>query len=162
VDISQTFVKRAMGVPGDRIHLEDKVLFLNGKALDEPYVYHKTGYIDSYRDNFPNDAGMQAYDSAHDMLANHIHDGEVVVPPNCYFAMGDNRDSSSDSRYWGFVPRDNIIGKPLIIYWSYEASTEDLSSPGLSLKHIVDLLEHFPTKTRWKRTFRLIRGYPVK
>jgi signal peptidase I len=162
VDISQTFVKRAMGVPGDRLHLENKVLFLNGKALAEPYVYHKTGYIDSYRDNFPNDPGMQAYDSAHDMLANHIHDGEVVVPPNCYFAMGDNRDSSLDSRYWGFVPRDNIIGKPLIVYWSYDASTEDLSSPGLSVKHIVDLLEHFPTKTRWKRTWRLIRGYPVK
>jgi signal peptidase I len=162
MDISQTFVKRAMGVPGDRIHLEDKMLFLNGKAVDEPYVYHKTEYIDSYRDNFPNDPNVPVSDSAHDMLANHVHQGDVVVPPNCYFAMGDNRDSSLDSRYWGFVPRDNIIGKPLIIYWSYEASTEDLSSPGLSVKHLVDLLEHFPTKTRWKRTFRLIRGYPVK
>jgi signal peptidase I len=76
--------------------------------------------------------------------------------------MGDNRDSSLDSRYWGFVPRDNIIGKPLIIYWSYDASTEDLSSPGLTVKHVADLMEHFPSKTRWKRTFKLIRGYPVK
>jgi signal peptidase I len=162
VDISETFVKRAMGVPGDRIHLENKRLFLNGKALDEPYVYHKTEYIDSYRDNFPNDPNVPVSDGAHDMLANHVHGADVVVPPNCYFAMGDNRDSSLDSRYWGFVPRDNIIGKPLIVYWSYEASTEDLSSPGFTVRHIVDLLEHFPTKTRWKRTFRLIRGYPVQ
>jgi len=162
VDISQTFVKRCMGVPGDRIHLEDKTLFLNGKALNEPYVYHGTEYIDSYRDNFPNDPDVPVSEGAHDMLANHVHGGDVVVPPNCYFAMGDNRDSSLDSRYWGFVPRDNIIGKPLIIYWSYDASTEDLSSPGLTVHHLLDLFEHFPAKTRWKRTLRLIRGYPVK
>jgi signal peptidase I len=162
VDISQTFVKRAMGVPGDRIHMQDKVLYLNGKALEEPYVYHGTEYIDSYRDNFPNDPDVPVAEGAHDMLANHVQGGDVVVPPNCYFAMGDNRDSSLDSRYWGFVPRDNIIGKPLIIYWSYDASTEDLSSPGLTVKHVADLMEHFPSKTRWKRTFKLIRGYPVK
>ncbi len=162
VDISQTFVKRAMGVPGDHLHLQDKALFLNGKALNEPYAYHKTEYIDSYRDNFPNDPNVPVSEGAHDMLANHVQGGDVVVPPNCYFAMGDNRDSSLDSRYWGFVPRDNIIGKPLIVYWSYDASTEDLSSPGLTLNHMVDLIEHFPTKTRWKRTFRLIHGYPVK
>ena len=151
-----------MGVPGDHLHLQDKALFLNGKALNEPYAYHKTEYIDSYRDNFPNDPNVPVSEGAHDMLANHVQGGDVVVPPNCYFAMGDNRDSSLDSRYWGFVPRDNIIGKPLIVYWSYDASTEDLSSPGLTLNHMVDLIEHFPTKTRWKRTFRLIHGYPVK
>jgi signal peptidase I len=86
----------------------------------------------------------------------------VVVPPGYYFAMGDNRDSSLDSRYWGFVPRENIIGKPLVIYWSYDASTEALADPAiLNWSHILDMIEHFPTKTRWNRTLRLVHGYPL-
>jgi signal peptidase I len=90
-----------------------------------------------------------------------VVNGEVVVPPDSYFAMGDNRDISLDSRYWGFVPRDNIIGKPLIIYWSYDAPTEDLSNPTISINHLVDLMEHFFTKTRWGRTFKLVHGVNV-
>ena len=85
----------------------------------------------------------------------------MVVPPGSYFAMGDNRDSSLDSRYWGFVPRENIIGKPLIIYWSYDAPTEALASPAIGLDHIMDLILHFFTKTRWSRTFQLIRGVKI-
>jgi len=162
VDISQTFVKRCIGVPGDHIRLSNKQLILNGRPVNEPYVYHKTEYIDSYRDNFPGEPNVHVVDSAQDMLTNHIQNGEVVVPPGSYFAMGDNRDSSLDSRYWGFVPRDNIIGKPLIIYWSYDAPTEALSRPLMSIEHLVDLVQHFPTKTRWRRTFQLIRGYPLK
>jgi len=96
------------------------------------------------------------------MLQNHVQNGEVVVPAGFVFAMGDNRDSSLDSRYWGFVPRDNIIGKPLIIYWSYDAPTEALANPSIGIDHIIDLVQHFPTKTRWRRTFRLIHGYPLK
>jgi signal peptidase I len=86
----------------------------------------------------------------------------VVVPAQMYFAMGDNRDNSSDSRYWGFVPRDNIIGKPFLIYWSYRASTEDLTGESVSslFTHAVDLGEHFFTRTRWERTFKLVRGVP--
>ena len=160
-DISQTFVKRAIGVPGDRIHLENKRLFLNGNPALEPYVYHKTGYIDTYRDNFPDDPIVPVSEGAHEMLANHLVNGEVVVPPGCYFAMGDNRDSSLDSRYWGFVPRENIIGKPLLVYWSYDASTEDLTSTGIGLRHMLDVLVHFPTKTRWKRTMNLVHGYSL-
>ena len=76
--------------------------------------------------------------------------------------MGDNRDSSLDSRYWGFVPRENIIGKPLIIYWSYDAPTEQLASPNIGLDHIFDVALHFFSKTRWKRTFNLIHGYDVE
>jgi signal peptidase I len=162
VDIQQTFVKRCIGVPGDRIRLLNKQLVLNGKAVFEPYVYHKTEYIDSYRDNFPGEPNVHVAEAAQDMLLNHVQNGEVVVPPDCYFAMGDNRDSSLDSRYWGFVPRGNIIGKPLIIYWSYDAPTDALSNPALTWDHILDLAEHFPTKTRWSRTFRLIHGYPLK
>ena len=162
VDIQQTFVKRCIGVPGDRIRLVNKQLILNGRPVNEPYVYHKTEYIDSYRDNFPSDPNVHVADFAQDMLMNHVQSGEVVVPPGSYFAMGDNRDSSLDSRYWGFVPRANIIGKPLIIYWSYDAPTEALSRPLMSIDHLLDLVQHFPTKTRWLRTFRLIHGYPLK
>ena len=164
VDIQQTFVKRAIGIPGDHIRLVNKQLILNGKPVFEPYVYHKTEYIDSYRDNFPSDPNVHVADSALDMLQNHVQreSGDVVVPAGSIFAMGDNRDSSLDSRYWGFVPRDNIIGKPLIIYWSYDAPTEALANPTIGIDHIIDLVQHFPTKTRWRRTFRLIHGYPLK
>jgi len=161
VDITQTFVKRCIGVPGDRIRLSDKNLILNGKAVNEPYVFHGAEYYDPYRDDFPI-ADIPMHSPASDMLDNHVVNGEVVVPPGFYFAMGDNRDSSSDSRYWGFVPRANIIGKPLIIYWSYDATTDDLTSAAISPKHLLDLLEHFPTKTRWSRTLRLIHAYPLK
>jgi len=162
VDIRQTFVKRAIGVPGDHIRLVDKNLILNGNKVNEPYVYHKTEYMDTYRDNFPGEPNVHVAESAMDMLMNHVQGGEVVVPPGFIFAMGDNRDSSLDSRYWGFVPRENIIGKPLIIYWSYDAPTEALADPSISITHIVDLVMHFPTKTRWGRTFNLIHGYPLK
>ncbi|HUO27657.1 MAG TPA: signal peptidase I [Bryobacteraceae bacterium] len=161
VDIHQTFVKRCMGVPGDHIKLVNKEVYLNGKKLVEPYVVHKTDYIESYRDNFPSEPNVHLYDQGQDMLEHHVVNGEVVVPPGDYFAMGDNRDSSLDSRYWGFVPRENIIGKPLIIYWSYDAPTEALSNPTIGVDHLVDLMEHFFTKTRWSRTFRLIHGVNV-
>jgi signal peptidase I len=161
VDIRQTFVKRAIGVPGDRIKLVNKRLYLNGHPVDEPYAVHNTEYIDSYRDNFPSEPNVHVSDGAIEMLVNHVKNGEVVVPPGCVFAMGDNRDSSLDSRYWGFVPRANIIGKPLIIYWSYDAPTDQLADPSISITHLIDLATHFPTKTRWKRTFNLIHGYPL-
>ena len=161
VDISQTFVKRAIGIPGDHLRIENKQVYLNGKKLNEPYKYHKTDYIDSYRDNFPSEPNTRVDERAQNMLTQHVVNGEVVVPPHSYFAMGDNRDSSLDSRYWGFVPRENIIGKPLIIYWSYDAPTEALASPTIGLDHLLDIAEHFFVKTRWRRTFKLIRGYPL-
>ncbi len=162
IDIKQTFVKRVMGVPGDRLHLVNKQVFLNGHALNEPYVVHKLDYIDSYRDNFPSDPNTPIMAPAQEMLEHNVQSGDVVVPPGHYFAMGDNRDQSLDSRYWGFVPRENIIGKPLVIYWSYEASTEDLSNPAVTVQHLIDVVIHFPTKTRWSRTLRLIHPYPVQ
>jgi signal peptidase I len=166
VDISQTFVKRVIGVPGDRIKMINRIVYRNGVRLNEPYVYHKFPY-EPTRDNFPGEP-MAITDQPlqlqlqRDMLEHHVQDGEIVVPPNSYFAMGDNRDNSLDSRYWGFVPRDNIIGKPLLIYWSYRASTEDLAgaSVGSLVSHFVDLAQHFFTRTRWGRTLQIIRGFP--
>src|ERR1700733_11335166 len=163
VDIKQTFVKRVMGVPGDRIHLENKKVFLNGHLLDEPYVVHKLDYMESYRDNFPTGVAYPGLaPRAQLMLEQNVKNGEVVVPQGFYFAMGDNRDQSLDSRYWGFVPRDNIIGKPLIIYWSYNASTEELSNPAIGIGHLFDIATHFITKTRWSRELRLVLSYPVQ
>jgi len=162
LDIKEDYVKRAIGVPGDRIRLVNKQLILNGHAVSEPYVVHKTGYIDSYRDNFPADPNAPLMPSALDMLEHHVANGEVVVPPDSIFAMGDNRDNSSDSRYWGFVPRENIVGTPLIVYWSFEAPTEDLTNPNIGLDHLFDIAAHFFTKTRWSRELKLIRGYPLQ
>ena len=96
------------------------------------------------------------------MVIDHSESGAIVVPPGQYFAMGDNRDNSSDSRYWGLVPRENIIGKPLVIYWSYDAPTEHLLQATPGMDHMVDLALHFFTKTRWERSFRLVRGYPLQ
>ncbi len=164
-DIAQTYVKRVIGVAGDHLKMVNRIIYRNGVRLNEPYVYHKFPY-DPGRDNFPGEPtpfaeGLQA-ELQRDMLDNHVVNGEIVIPPNSFFAMGDNRDNSLDSRYWGFVPRDNIIGKPLIIYWSYRASTEDLAGSSVSslLSHFVDLGEHFFSRTRWDRTLRVVRGFP--
>lgn len=158
VDISQTFVKRVIGIPGDRIRIVHKQVYLNGVPLNEPYKYHKSEYFGPYRDDWPAEPDAQVLDRGLEMLENHVVNGEIVVPPGNYFAMGDNRDSSLDSRYWGFVPRENIIGKPLIIYWSYDATTEALSGPTLSPDHLLDLATNFFSKTRWERTLKLVRA----
>jgi signal peptidase I len=138
-DIRQNFIKRVIGIPGDRLHLENGVVVRNGVRLLEPYVQHIATTPDAYRDNFPNLPGR-----------------EVVVPVGQYFVMGDNRDNSSDSRYWGFVPRENITGKPVLVFWSYDAPEQDLME--YNVHHFVDLAEHFFTKTRWNRTMRLVRA----
>ena len=158
LNIKEDYVKRVIGVAGDRIRLVNKQVYLNGQELNEPYKVHKTSYVNAYRDNFPATPDVNLPPSALDMLEHHVVNGEVVVPPGHYFAMGDNRDNSADSRYWGFVPRENIKGKPLLVYWSYDAPTEDLVD--FTAGHFVDLVQHFFTKTRWNRTFMLIHGYP--
>jgi signal peptidase I len=165
-DISQTLVKRLIGMPGDRIRITNGIVYRNGQRLNEPYVYHKYVY-DPVLDNFPwpccrpvkEDLARQAQQQ---MLDQDVSSGEVVVPQGQYFGMGDNRDNSSDSRYWGFIPRDNIVGKPFLIYWPYRASTEDLTgeTAGSILTHTIDLAEHFFTRTRWDRTFKVIRRFP--
>lgn len=160
MDIRQNFVKRVIGVPGDHIHIVDKVVYVNGKALTEPYTQHIDPRIEPYRDNFPSQPYGPVVDRAQEMLASHVQNGELVVPAENYFAMGDNRENSLDSRYWGFVPRENIIGKPLVIFWSYDAPTEEWA--GDSGSHYLDVAKNFFTKTRWNRTLKLVRGIPIE
>ncbi len=156
-----TLVKRAIGIPGDHIRLENKKLVLNGKLMEEPYAKHIATNVDTYRDYFPMNppAGLQPH--AMEMLAQNVVNGELVVPDGFVFAMGDNREDSNDSRYIGLVPRDSIYGTPFLIYWSYDAPTQDLENGNIGIDHLVDLAMHFFTKTRWGRTFHLIRGYPL-
>jgi signal peptidase I len=170
VDPTQMFVKRVIGQPGDRIRIVNQQLFRNGKPVAEPYVFHKANFASTYRDNFP--VNIALCDVAPDwkrevllskMLDSDVQDGELVVPPASFFAMGDNRDNSLDSRYWGLVPRDNIVGKPVLVFWSYDASTSELmgGTGGDVLRHVVSVGTHFFSRTRWNRTFHLIKGYEV-
>ncbi len=164
VDITKDYVKRVIGVPGDHIRLKDGVLQLNGHAVAEPYVIHsRPGTHDEYRDNFPlGQSYVMLYPGARRMLEESQVNGEIVVPADHYFAMGDNRENSEDSRYWGFVPRENIKGKPVLIWWSFDAPTEQLASGNIDLGHLADIAINFFSKTRWNRTFRLIRPYPLQ
>lgn len=162
LDIRQNYVKRVIGIPGDRIRLAGKVLYLNGKAVEEPYKVLIPEHRSSYLENFPQDRDILIYDRGMQMLRDHVRNGELVVPPGQYFAMGDNRDNSEDSRFWGFVPRENIIGKPAMVYWSYDAPTERLADNNINVEHLKDMALHFFTKTRWDRTFLLLRGYPLQ
>ena len=160
LDIRQNYVKRAIGIPGDRIRFVNKQLFLNGKPMEEPYKVVIPFQTSDYLNNFPRVPDIVVYPRAQEMLA-HVLNGELVVPPGQYFAMGDNRDESSDSRFWGFVPRENIVGKPLFIFWSYDAPTEHIADGNLNMDHVRDLAQHFFTKTRWDRTFKFVRGFPL-
>ena len=150
-DIRETYVKRIIGLPGDRIHLKNGQVIRNGRRLVEPYVQHIAAFPDPYRDNFPQSPGIFTTPRGRDMLEHDVSNGEVIVPPGMLFALGDNRDNSLDSRYWGFVPRGYVVGKPLLVYWSYDAPTADLQE--WTWHHAIDLAEHFLTRTRWKRTF---------
>lgn len=155
-DIRQTYVKRVIGVPGDRIHLENKQVVRNGRRLVEPYTQHVARFEDRYRDDFPRPPEVYTTSRGRDMLEHNVEDGEVLVPPGALFVLGDNRDNSADSRYWGFVPRNYVIGKPLTVYWSYDAPTEDLEQ--WSAHHLVDVAEHFFARTRWDRMFLVPRA----
>jgi signal peptidase I len=155
-DIRQTYVKRVIGLPGDSIHLENKQVIRNGRHLVEPYTQHISAFEDPYRDDFPHPPEVYTTPRGRDMLEHHVENGEVVVPLGSLFVLGDNRDNSADSRYWGFVPRSYVIGKPLMVYWSYDAPTEDLEQ--WSAHHLVDVAEHFFTRTRWDRMFLVPRA----
>ncbi|HEX3927752.1 MAG TPA: signal peptidase I [Gemmatimonadales bacterium] len=120
VDSSLHLVKRVVGLPGDRIHLRDGRVYIDGQALKEPYAVYRTTLPDNYRDNFPRlvstDASVDSrwWIEMRSLVAN----GDLTVPADSYFVLGDNRNDSEDSRYWGFVPRAAIVGKPFLVYFS--------------------------------------------
>src|SRR4249920_1445294 len=138
------FIKRVIGLPGETLELRNKKVFINGKPLDEPYVHFLT----------PPSGEFQEVTSV-DLRENYP---ASVVPPDSYFVMGDNRDNSQDSRYWGFLPRDLVKGKALVIYWSYEAGREDYQEEGAgaTARGFISVFAHFFTRTRWDRMFHQI------
>jgi signal peptidase I len=161
-------VKRLIGAPGDRIHLHDGTLFVNGV----PQLLPKTGletpalppdqqiYVDEFPSVLPTfDDSQGAVTPWIVDLPNHIENGDIVVPPGKYFMMGDHRHASLDSRFWGFVPRENIIGRPLFNYWSFKASGDQLDQKGVGnqLAWFAHVAIHFFTDTRWSRTLKRMR-----
>lgn len=157
-------VKRIVGVPGDKIHLENRTLFVNGVAQSEPFVYHdpERRAPDAFRDDFPSispvgQGGPSTWPlEFHANLDGH---GDLVVPEGHYFAMGDNRENSFDSRYWGFVPEENFIGRPLFIYWSFDTPEDQYSRTAWSdrVGFVFHVILHFFDQTRWSRMFHPVR-----
>ncbi len=156
-------VKRIIGIPGDRIHLRDGAVYRNGEKLTEPYVIHTMGDYDPYRDNFPavppSDSNARVNPEWAISLPEYIQGNDIVIPPDSYYGMGDNRDVSQDSRYWGFIPRQNVIGRPLFVYWSFETPAGQYLETGMGqrLEILLHTIIHFFDETRWRRTFRLVR-----
>ena len=162
-------VKRCIGIPGDRIHLRNGIVYLNGVAQNEPYAAMPVNDGDPqhafnlYRDDFPsippdpNDTHVTP--SWMVDLPNHIVDGDLVVPPGFVFAMGDNRTKSLDGRYWGFVPRENIVGRPLFVYWSFQTPADQIDKTSLPdrIGFMGHILLHIFDQTRWSRTFHIVR-----
>jgi len=140
------FIKRVIGLPGETLEVRQKKVYINGKPLDEPYTHFLTAPTGS---------------AFHEETSFDVREqyGPVTVPPGHYFMMGDNRDNSQDSRYWGFLPRENIKGRALLIYWSYEAEREEYEEAGAgeTVKGLFSVFTHFFTRTRWDRMLHQIR-----
>jgi signal peptidase I len=156
-------VKRVVGIPGDHIHLRNGIVYLNGVAQNEPLADKPTeaNYF-PYRDDFPAIVPSAANDvtaSWSVALPTFIQGEDLVVPPGRYFAMGDNRTVSLDSRYWGFVPRENIVGRPLFVYWSFEQRGDQYEKTSLAdrASFLLHTVVHFFDQTRWKRTLHLVQ-----
>src|SRR6516164_727590 len=159
VDPQQHFVKRVIGLPGDRLRMVNKRVLINGKTLEEPYVRFLEPANNLYRDDFPRTdipaANMEG--SWWLQMRKLVEDDELIIPQGNYFVMGDNRDDSQDSRYWGFVPQENIIGRPLLIYWSVrDWDASPASTIAGRLQHLAYAVTHLFQITRWNRTLRLV------
>ncbi len=156
-------VKRVIGLPGDRIHLRAGVVYRNGVALNEPYagMPNEEDY-QPYRDDFPSvspSTNPEVTAEWAETLPGLVQGQDLVVPPGMYFAMGDNRTVSLDSRFWGLVPRANIVGRPLFVYWSFETpeSQENQTSFGDRVGWILHETLHFFDETRWRRTLHRVQ-----
>lgn len=159
VDPTQHFVKRVIGLPGDRLRMVNKKVFINGKPVDEPYVHFLEPANNLFRDDFPR-TDIPAYGLEGKWwleMRKMVEDGQLIIPSGNYFVMGDNRDDSQDSRYWGFVPRENIVGSPLVIYWSVK-DWDHNPDPTIEgrLHHLAYAFTHIIGITRWDRTLRLV------
>ncbi len=161
LDPRQHFVKRVVAVPGDRVRLIDKHVYVNGARQDDAYATFHWEEPDGFRDNFPDGnllvLGMSS--PWYLQVKKLLEDSELIVPEDSFFVLGDNRDDSSDSRYWGFVPAENIVGRPLVIYWSVRRSTsaaidgvtsDKLSSLAYDVTHMLQDL-------RWRRMLRTVQ-----
>ena len=156
-------VKRLIGVPGDHIHLRNGVVILNGVAQNEPYAApwpEDTHY--PYIDEFPSVPTSEANGITSEWavdLPNHIQGNDLVIPEGMYFMMGDHRHDSLDGRFWGFVPRANIIGRPLFNYWSFKTPDDQMYKTGFSdqIAWMGHVALHFLTDTHWMRTFHPVR-----
>jgi signal peptidase I len=137
------FIKRVIGLPGETVELKAKKVYIDGHPIDEPYVHF-----------------LEPASEAQEVTSSDVREryGPVRVPDDHYFVMGDNRDNSQDSRYWGFLPRDYVKGRALMIYWSYESGREDYldEGAGATVKRLFSVVTHFFTKTRWERLFHQI------
>jgi signal peptidase I len=144
-DPERDFIKRVIGLPGETLELRNKVVYINGQPLNEPYVH------------FLQPASAEGHEmTSFDVRENY---GPVTVPPDNYFVMGDNRDNSQDSRYWGFLPAHYIKGKALMVYWSYDGESEPPEGDGISgaVRNLFSTATHFFTRTRWDRLLHQIR-----
>jgi signal peptidase I len=141
------FIKRVIGLPGEVIEVREKKVYVNGSPLDEPYVHYMTP--------------PALRSDLHEVTSIDVREryGPVTVPADHYFVMGDNRDNSQDSRYWGFLPRSYVKGKALLIYWSFDAEREEYQDEGAgaTARRLASVVTHFFTRTRWDRMLRQIR-----
>ncbi len=155
-------VKRVIGIPGDRLHLRNGKLYRNGMPVDEPFAIHSHGDYIPYRDDFPAVRPTTA-DGLAPMWQIHqeeyIQGNDIVVPPGAYFGMGDNRDVSYDSRYWGFIPRENVVGRPMFIYWSFQTPEDQYTKKevGERVAFFLHILTHFFNESRWSRMLHVVR-----
>jgi signal peptidase I len=156
------YVKRVIGIPGDHIHILNEQVYVNGSKLSEPYIVHDPAAEDPFIANYPPasnySTGIGLRTEWAQQISKFVRDGEIVVPPDQYFVMGDNRDRSWDSRYWGFVDRHAIMGRPILIYWSVDATSDDYEDRSLSgtARGIEQTLMHISSRTRWHRMLRAV------